>query len=152
MENYFTIKELIRSDTATALKIDNVPQEKEIFDNITYLIQKVLNPLRELYGKPIYVSSGYRCNELNIKVGGVRTSQHVKGQAVDIYVKNSKGEIDFHGNRKLFDLAVKHRLPFDQIILEKGTKTSPHWVHISYDKNRQRGQKLYYNGRSYVKV
>ena len=94
---YFTIKELIKSTTATAKKIDNIPT-KEVEDNLTKLVDKVLDPLREAYGKPIKVNSGYRCPKLNRAVGGSATSQHVLGQAADI-TGGSKSE-----NKILFDL------------------------------------------------
>ena len=80
---YFTLKELTRSTTATAKGIDNTPTP-EVEKNLTLLVENVLDPLREIYGKPITVNSGYRCPELNKAVGGSKTSDHVKGFAADI--------------------------------------------------------------------
>lgn len=125
---YFTINELCRSETASKHKIDNTPSA-EIIANITALVDNVLDPLREAWGRPIIVTSGYRCEALNKLVGGVPTSQHKQGQAADI----STGSIE--DNKKLFDLAIKLKLPFDQIIDEYGYK----WVHISYSSTRRRG-------------
>ena len=125
---YFTINELCRSETASKHKIDNTPSA-EIIANLTALVDNVLDPLREAWGRPIIVTSGYRCEVLNKLVGGVPTSQHKKGQAADI----SAGSIE--DNKKLFDLAIKLKLPFDQIIDEYGYK----WVHISYSSTRRRG-------------
>lgn len=125
---YFTINELCRSETASKHKINNTPSA-EIIANITALVDNVLDPLREAWGRPIIVTSGYRCEALNKLVGGVPTSQHKQGQAADI----STGSIE--DNKKLFDLAIKLKLPFDQIIDEYGYK----WVHISYSSTRRRG-------------
>lgn len=124
---YFTIKELIKSTTATAKKIDNTPT-KEVEDNLTKLVDKVLDPLREAYGKPIKVNSGYRCPKLNRAVGGSATSQHVLGQAADI-TGGSKAE-----NKILFDLIKSLKLPFDQLIWENGGA----WVHVSFGPRNRR--------------
>ena len=125
---YFTINELCRSETASKHKIDNTPSA-EIIANLTALVDNVLDPLREAWGRPIIVTSGYRCEALNKLVGGVPISQHKKGQAADI----SAGSIE--ENKKLFELAIKLKLPYDQIIDEYGYK----WVHISYSSTRRRG-------------
>ena len=124
---YFTIKELIKSTTATAKKIDNTPT-KEVEDNLTKLVDKILDPLREAYGKPIKVNSGYRCPKLNRAVGGSATSQHVLGQAADI-TGGSKLE-----NKILFDLIKSLKLPFDQLIWENGGV----WVHVSFGPRNRR--------------
>ena len=123
---YFTINELTKSATAVRLKIDNTPTDK-VKKNLTELIEKVLDPLREAYGKPIIVTSGYRCPKLNKAVGGAATSQHMYGQAADIRsVSDSPKD-----NKVLFDLAVKlvneGKIKTGQIIDEYGYN----WVHIS---------------------
>lgn len=128
---YFTIKELCKSSTATAKGIDNSPNS-EIVKNLEQLIDNILDPLREKYGKPIKVNSGYRCPELNKAVGGSKTSQHMKGLAADITVGSPKN------NKILFDLIKSMDLPFDQLIDEK--KLS--WVHVSYS-TKPRKQILY---------
>ena len=129
---YFTIKELIKSTTAIKRHIDNSPS-KEIERSLTALVEKVLDPLREAYGKPIIVTSGYRCPKLNAIVGSTPSSQHVKGEAADIKsVQDTPEE-----NKKLFDLIVKLKLPFDQLINEHNYD----WVHVSYGA-RHRRQKL----------
>lgn len=124
---YFTLEELTKSATATAKKIDNTPT-KEVEDNLTKLVDKVLDPLREAYGKPIKVNSGYRCPKLNRAVGGSATSQHVLGQAADI-TGGSKAE-----NKILFDLIKSLKLPFDQLIWENGGV----WVHVSFGPRNRR--------------
>lgn len=128
---YFTIEEMTKSSTATAKGIDNTPT-KEVEDNLIKLIEAILDPLREWYGKPIRVNSGYRCEALNKAVGGSKSSQHLLGQAVDI----DAGSVE--ENKKLFDY-IKDNLEFDQLIDEKHLS----WVHISYHENNNRKQVLY---------
>lgn len=149
---YFTIKELCASDTASRLKIDNTPTDSVVY-NLTKLVDAILDPLRELYGKPIRCSSGYRCDKLNKAVGGSSTSQHRclgRAAAADIFITNKDGSVNTTETRKLYDIIVNNKLPFDQIILEKGTPEKPQWIHVSYDETRNRRQKLYYNGKTYV--
>lgn len=128
---YFSIKEMTESNTATAKGIDNTP-DQTITDNLTKLIEAVLDPLREWYGKPIKVNSGYRCEALNKAVGSkAKKSQHLYGEAADITV-GSKTE-----NEKLFNY-IKDNLPFDQLINESNFS----WVHVSYREGRLRKQVL----------
>lgn len=128
---YFTIEEMIKSSTATAKRIDNTPNQT-VIDSLTKLIEAVLDPLREWYGKPIRVNSGYRCKALNKAVGSkAKKSQHLYGEAADITV-GSKTE-----NEKLFNY-IKDNLPFDQLINESNFS----WVHVSYREGRLRKQVL----------
>ncbi len=127
---YFTIKEMTKSSTAKANGIDNTPSEEGVL-NLQKLIEAVLDPLREWYGKPIRVNSGYRCEALNEAVGGSDTSQHRLGEAADITVGTKKG------NKKLFEY-IKDNLPFDQLINESNFS----WVHVSYREGRLRKQVL----------
>lgn len=126
---YFTIAELTKTDHKG---IDNTP-DATVKKNLTALVDNVLDPLREAYGRPIYVSSGYRCPKLNKAVGGAASSQHMLGQAADIRTKEDTPE----ENKKLFDLIVKLGLPFDQLINEYNYD----WVHVSFGA-RHRRQKL----------
>ena len=129
---YFTIKELTKSTTAIKRHIDNSPS-KEVERSLTALVERILDPLREAYGKPIIVTSGYRCPRLNAIVGSTPSSQHVKGEAADIKsVQDTPEE-----NKKLYDLIVKLKLPFDQLINEHNYD----WVHVSFGA-RHRRQKL----------
>jgi hypothetical protein len=130
---YFTITELCYSSTARKRGIANEPTA-QIADNLVQLTEKVLDPLREAYGKPIQVNSGYRCRKLNKVVGGVSNSQHIEGKAADIHGTPDTPE----ENRKLFELAKSLCLPFDQLIDERDMT----WVHLSYDRSRQRRQVL----------
>ena len=128
---YFTFKEMIQSDTAKSKNIDNTPNWDEI-DNLKKLIEAILDPLREWYGKPIYINSGYRSEALNKAVGSTSNSQHLLGLAADIDT-GKKAE-----NKKLFDY-IKDNLEFDQLIDEKDLA----WVHVSYNKNHNRKQVLH---------
>lgn len=129
MGKYFTINELTKSSTAQRLHINNNPTQ-EVKDNLNKLIDNILDPLRELYGKPIIVNSGYRCTKLNKAIGGAKNSQHLVGQASDIRtVQNTK-----ESNKELFDLIKNSKLPFDQLINEYDYN----WVHVSYSPRNRR--------------
>lgn len=144
---YFTIEELCYSDTAKKYKIDNTPTD-EIIENLTEFIENILNPLREAWGSAIKVNSGYRCEKLNKKVGGSKTSSHKYGLAVDLKPVNDLIDEFFEFVKNYF---IENDIPFDQIIDEhSGDK---HWVHIGYknSKGEQRKQiKLYDNGTYYL--
>lgn len=144
--SYFTIEELCYSATAKRFGIDNSPN-KEVVENLIRLVEKVLDPLREKYGKAIMVSSGYRCEKLNKAVRGAAKSQHLTGKAADIYIAGNSKE-----TRRLFDLLVENNLPYDQAILEKGTMNAPQWVHVSYDERQCRRERLFFDGRRYIKI
>ena len=128
---YLTIAELCRSNTADKFLIDN-KCTKEQAANMMALVNNVLDPLREAYGKPIRVNSGFRCEKLNKKVGGSKTSDHLHGMAADITAGIPKE------NKRLFYLIQELGLPFKQLIDEKGFS----WVHVSYDANNLKRQIL----------
>ena len=131
---YFTIQELTISNTAQRKCIDNTPDQKAAAA-LTALVANVLDPLREAWGRPIVVNSGYRCPKLNRAVGGVARSQHTKGEAADIRtLSNRRWE-----NEQLFKLIVQLKLPFDQLIDEHGYS----WIHVSYAEGRNRRQVLH---------
>ena len=126
---WFTLKEFVRSNTAARLGINNNPSE-DVKKNIELLVEKILDPLRESFGKPIIVTSGYRCKELNKAIGGAAKSQHMSGEAADIRtVEDSKS-----ANKELFNLIIELGLPFDQLINEHDYD----WVHVSYGKRNRR--------------
>lgn len=120
---YFTIKELCKSSTAIHKGIDNTP-DSEIVNNLKKLVEYILDPLRERYGKPIHVNSGYRCPALNKAVNGSKTSHHMTGLAADI----TAGSVA--KNKILFNLIQELDLPFDQLIDEKNFS----WVHVSFSE------------------
>lgn len=133
MKNYFTIKELIKSDTAEKYKIDNTPDSFSLV-HLKVLIA-FLNPLREAWGSAIRVSSGYRCKEVNKLVGGSITSAHMYGWAADLIPMNNK-MTEF----KSFIIDYLKDKNFDQCIIEKqGIKE---WIHLGLynSTNRQRRQ------------
>jgi hypothetical protein len=121
---HFTIEEMYASEKAKSLGIDNKPSTQKMI-NLVYLCAFVLEPLRVAMGRPIKISSGYRCEKLNKEVGGVYNSQHLKGQAADIDIQ---GDMEF--GRKIFDY-IKNHLPFDQLIWEH-TASGTYWVHVSF--------------------
>ena len=128
MGKYFSIAELTKSSTAIKKKINNTPT-KEVENNLNQLIDNILDPLREAWGQPIIVGSGYRCEALNKAVGGAAHSQHKLGQAADIHTKSESAE----DNKKLFELIKQLKLPFDQLINEYNYN----WIHVSYSpRNR----------------
>lgn len=134
---YFTINELTKSATADRLRIDNTPSG-EVTKNLRLLVENVLDPLRQAWGAPIVVTSGYRCPKLNAAVGGSKTSSHLFGYAADIRTASDKPS----ENRKLLDLIAKLGLPFDQLINEyPDGSNNPDWIHVSYSP-RHRRQKL----------
>ena len=124
---YFSIKELTASDTARRLGIDNTPPAYAAA-NLNRLVTNILDPLREAYGHPIYVNSGYRCKALNSAVGGSATSQHMKGEAADITAGSNRE------NRRLYQLLRHLNLPIDQAINEHGYT----WIHVSYGPRHRR--------------
>lgn len=138
---YFTISELIYSrDYWKRIWNKTTP---EVEQNLTALVEKVLDPLRLFYGKPISINSGYRCPELNKEVGGVWNSQHLTGEAADI-TTGSVAE-----NRRLAKMIVELKIPFDQLIDEANYA----WVHVSHKKNGgNRGQILRMRGGKYTVI
>ena len=129
---HFTFDELIHSDTADRLGIDNTPTSEAI-QCIDGLVINVLDRLRSEWGRPIIVTSGYRCKELNAAVGGARYSQHLKGQAADIVSD------DFEAFRRFVRRWCKDN-EFDQCIFEHSSDSE--WIHISFDRGRNRRQML----------
>ena len=125
---YFSLQELCNTNH----DIVNVPSWQAV-ENLRALVNNVLDPLRTAWGKPIIVTSGYRCPDLNKAVGGVNTSQHLRGEAVDLDI----GTIE--DNKRLFEFICASGLTFDQLLLENKGQ----WVHISYNINRNRQQILH---------
>ena len=133
MENLsknFTYEELTHSATAKRLKINNTPNDEEK-GKLKKLAETILQPIREKYGRPIVVTSGFRCVKLNLAVGGVKSSQHCKGEAADIRsVSDSVKD-----NKELFDLVLQmiknKEITVGQLIDEYGYN----WVHVSLPRS-----------------
>jgi len=121
----FTLEEMIKSETALRHGMDNIPGENEI-GNLKVLCEKVLQPVRDHFGKGVKVNSGFRHPDVNQKVGGSRTSDHTRGQACDI-------EIPGVPNAELAEW-IRDNLEYRQLILEFYTPGVPDsgWVHVSY--------------------
>lgn len=148
MGKWFTIKELCVS--ALYPKFIEIPEEgTTIYNNLTYTIERLDN-IREKWGSPIIVTSGYRPPQLNKAVGGSKTSAHVVGLAADIHPK--KGDI-----MQLAVLIASMPMDFDQLILEKvtiknGEITNCQWLHVGYSRTRNRRQILAWDGKTYKPV
>ena len=131
---YFTLQELTRSQTARQRGLDNTP-DAAVVENLQSLVTHILDPLRQLWGSPLYVNSGYRSPAVNAAVGGARNSQHLTGCAADITAGTPKK------NRKLLKLLLLHApaIPFDQLIAERcDSNGNPRWLHISYSPRPRR--------------
>ena len=134
----FSLNELVFSKTAKAHGLINIPNEEQV-RCLKLLAEKVLQPTRDALDMPLNIRSGFRSRQLNAIVKGSTTSQHVKGQAVDIVCKN---------NLVLFEW-IKDNLAFDQLINEKPVNGYPSWVHVSFNPVKNRGEVLVYNGHNY---
>jgi zinc D-Ala-D-Ala carboxypeptidase len=122
-----TLAECTKSNTAQRLGIDNTPDDEWTIENLRAVAEDVFQPLRDSFGCPIYVSSGYRSEELNAAIGGSKRSQHIQGRALDL-------DADVFGgcsNGEIFRF-ILNNLTFDQLIWEFGDQDNPDWVHVSY--------------------
>lgn len=126
---YFTLDELTRSATATRLGIDNTPPP-EALGRLRVLTDRLLDPIRQAWGAPIRVNSGYRCPALNRAVGGSSASAHLRGEAADITTGTRAG------NRRLFEMIRDGSFDFDRMIWEQGSSEGPDWIHISFAAER----------------
>ena len=130
---YFSVSELCASATTQREGIDNTPTESA-YHLLHVLVEKLLDPIREVWGEPIVVSSGYRCPELNTLVGGAKNSHHLLGCAADIIAGNKAD------HRRLFNLIQQMQqqgqIRFTQLIAEKDYR----WLHISYVPGMLRNQ------------
>jgi hypothetical protein len=131
----FTLQELIYSDTAVRMGIDNKPNDETV-ENLKILCENILEPVREHFKAPVVVSSGYRSEAVCLAVGSSSKSQHIKGQAVDF-------EIFGIPNKDVSDWIVNN-LDYDQCILEFWNDKEPNsgWVHCSYNNGSNRKQYL----------
>jgi len=130
------LAEVMRSETAKRKGISNMPTPEHI-ENFKLLAENVFQPIREHFGVPIHISSGYRSKALNTAVGGSLSSQHCSGEAIDIDMDGTSVK-----NAQIFNY-IKDNLSFDQLIWEFGTDSNPDWVHVSYESSgKQRKQIL----------
>jgi hypothetical protein len=134
-----TYAEAIHSNTAKRRGIDNTPNPAQV-ETMKVTAEKIFEPLRKWVGGPIKVNSFFRSPDLNEAIGGSKTSQHCKGQAIDI------DDVFGHKTNAEMYAWIKENLTFDQMIWEFGTDTQPNWVHVSYvseENNRNRCLKAY---------
>lgn len=131
ISEHLDLAEVIRSESAKRNNISNMPTPEHI-ENFKALAEAIFEPIRNHFKVPIRVSSGYRSKELNAFIKGVSSSQHCKGQAIDIDMDGTSIT-----NRQIFDF-IKDNLPFDQLIYEFGDDNNPDWVHVSYVRNGRR--------------
>ena len=122
-----SLAEVTKSNTAKRLGINNVPDDEWVIENLRQIAVNVFQPLRDAFGCPIYVSSGYRGLELNRAIGGSLRSQHMEGRALDL-------DADVYGkctNSQIFEW-IRENVEFDQMVWEFGDTDNPDWVHVSY--------------------
>lgn len=120
---YFSIYEVVHSNTAEEKGIFNLPLDEKVIDNLNYSVSR-MDEIREGYGKPIYVNSWFRCKALNAEVGGAENSKHLTGLAVDI--RYDKVLLEY----------LKQNPQFDKLIIEKACKAK--WLHIQFKRDRSR--------------
>lgn len=137
LSQYVSLSEVTKSDTATKRGIDNSPTPEHL-ENLKVICTEVFDKVREHFGVPLFISSGYRSAALNKAIGGSATSDHNNGRALDL-------DQDFRGNgvtnKQVFDY-IRQNLDFDQLIWEFGSNDNPDWVHVGYRKGANRKQVL----------
>lgn len=131
----FTFEELIHSNTAERMGIENVPKDEKVVENLRSLCLEVLQPLRDYVGAPVHINSGYRCPELNMAVGGVKNSQHCRGEAADIRIVSPK-------QGREWAAWIEDNCRFDQMLLERN-KNGAVWLHVSCKRDASK------NGQSF---
>ena len=138
----FSISELIHSDNAIKAGIDNTPTIKEV-DNLLNLIFYCLQPIRDKLKKPMIITSGYRNSKVNFLAGGAINSGHLKGTCADFVVKGMTVQ-------ELFNFICNSGINFTQLIEEHKGNTS--WIHIEYDKQNLKKDKLKYINGKYIRL
>ena len=137
LSKYVSLAEVTRSDTAKRRGIDNSPTPEHL-ENLKVICEEVFDKVRDYFGVPLFISSGYRSAALNKAIKGSKSSDHCNGRALDL-------DQDGHGNgvtnMDVFKF-IKDNLEFDQLIYEFGTDKNPDWVHVGYRKGANRKQIL----------
>ena len=141
ISKHISDKEGVYSNTAIRRGISNKPGEKQLY-NMKIIAKQIFEPVRNWVNGPIKINSFFRSDELNTAIGGSKSSQHCKGQAIDID--------DTFGHKTKAEMYkfIKENLNFDQLIWEFGDKENPAWIHVSYvseEKNRNRCLLAYKN-------
>lgn len=145
LSEHFTLAEFERSATAKANGINN-SVHSQFIPTLEQLCKTILEPLREFAQQPIIIGSGYRCPQLNVKVGGVYASQHTLGEAADIHIPltpytswdDNRQHTDMDIAKKWFDF-LEHHTDFDQLIMETSNGRD-YWIHVSCRKNKSKNR------------
>lgn len=132
ISEHISWEEATRTDTG----LQNIPDEETI-EKMELVAEMVFEKLRTYISEPIQIDSFYRSKEVNDKIGGSATSQHIKGEAIDIRAFQNSG----YTTADLF-VFIKEKLTFDQLIWERGTAKNPDWVHVSYSGTKNRNEVL----------
>ncbi len=146
ISRYLSYKEGVYSNTAVRKGLQNIPDESQL-ESMKIVAEEIFEPLREWVGDKVKVNSFFRSPKVNSSVGGSRSSQHCKGQAIDI-----DDTFDNKTNAQMFKW-IRENLDFDQMIWEHGNDDNPNWIHVSYVgkvSNRNRCLRTYIkeNGRT----
>lgn len=136
ISEHITYREATQSETAEKLGVKNDPTD-EILEVMKVTAAKVFEPVRKFWKYPISVTSFFRSEEVNIGLKGAKTSQHMKGEAMDLDAQVYGGV----SNRKIFEY-IRDNMTFDQLIWEEGNDDEPAWVHVSYKANANRMEVL----------
>jgi len=132
LSNNLSLSEVTKSNTAIRRGIDNMPTDAHI-ENLKYLAEKVFQPIREHFGCPIFVSSGYRSKDLNEAIGGSQRSFHSHGMALDLDMDGRSNSVS---NADIF-YYILNNLQFSELIWEFGDDNNPNWVHVAIAKGRE---------------
>ena len=135
LSKHLLLAEVIRSESAKRLGLSNMPTAQHL-ENFKKLAENVFEPIRNHFNIPIHISSGYRSQALNAAIGGSLTSQHCKGEAIDIDMDGTAIT-----NKQVFDY-IKDNLSFDQLIWEFGSASNPDWVHVSYSASGKQRKEI----------
>ena len=130
LSEHFRLRELLYSHYAEQRGIINLPRTPEIIPALRKLCREVLEPLRQAMGKPVLISSGYRTPCVNYCVGGVKNSQHVRGEAADLHCRTEQQARAYYNY-------IRVHLNYDQLLLEHSRKRGSWWVHVSYTTRRE---------------
>ena len=135
ISKHISYKEATFSQTATRKDIDNTPNE-EVLCRMQAVAENIFEPLRAHVGGPIKINSFYRSINLNVAIGGAKSSQHTRGEAIDI--DDTFGHMS---NKDMFEF-IKDELDFDQLIWEFGDDNNPAWLHVSYVSNENNRRRI----------
>lgn len=136
---HFTIEELAGTSVEKYKKLNLLKAQEQM--GKMYMLAGFAERVREIIGKPVIITSGFRCKELNKAIGGAITSQHVFAEAIDIVVKGMTVQ-------DVFNRIVTSDLKYNQIIIDRN-KSGSQWVHLSIGSYKQ---KLQFDGKQYIRL